>query len=58
MKLEITERQAIALINAIDVFEGSYLHFDELDADTKQDIRSALLVATKVQALLSDKVGA
>lgn len=52
MKLELTERQAEALIWALDVFDNSFEYDEEHTAETKRDIKSAALVKTKLIEML------
>ena len=52
MKLELTERQAEALINAIDTFDNTFDYDHEFSKEEKQDLRSALLIQAKLKELL------
>lgn len=52
MKLELTERQAEALIWALDVFANSFEYDEEHTPETKRDIRCAAAVEAKLIKLL------
>lgn len=52
MKLELTERQAEALLSAIDTFDNTFDYDHEFSKEEKQDLRSALLIQAKLKELL------
>jgi hypothetical protein len=54
MKLELTERQAEALINAIETFNNTFDYDYQFTREEKQDLRSALVI----QAKLKEQLGA
>jgi len=52
MKLELTERQAEALLSAIDTYNNTFDYDYQFSKEEKQDLRSALLIQAKLKELL------